>query len=1120
MIKKRVLMFLFVFMGFLAVSAQRTITGKVTDSSGEPLSEVLISPTEGAGEAISDENGNYRIEVSDTAPTLLFEYVGEKQMEVPITGNVVNVVYAVSEKASKTEKTDQVVVTGFQKIDRKLFTGTADRIRAEDIVIAGVPDVSKSLQGLSAGVDVQNVSGTFGSAPRISIRGNASLNGTNKPLWVIDGVIQEDLINVNAEDFTSGNLNSILTSGVAGLNQDDIKDVQVLKDVSATALYGAQAMNGVIVITTKKGKSGKPSVSYSVNTIIRQSPDANDYDLLDSGSEIDIYREYYAKGLNQMTGLKRAKNYGVLGKMYELMNANVISNNQETGLNEEYLSYYANANTDWFEELFKTSISTQHSLSISGGSENSNYYASLGFYNDAGATISDRVKNYTALLKTDFKISDKFSAGFKLNANYRDQRVPGTRNRTFDPITGQYNRDFDINPFSYALNTSRAMTPYDQNGNLQFYRSNYAPFNILYELEHNYIDIGVKDMSLQTDLKYDITKNLVAKMTLQGRIANTLTEHKIHETANAAEAYRAGTKYGYSGEIETIRDINDFLYENPETPTAERSSILERGGFYNTIEDELRNYNVRTMLEWNPRIGDKHRFTSIIGNEIKYTNRYKRRNDGWGILYDRGGLVATSNMLQKYLNDNGLKQFEYTEFRDRFTGYFATAGYSYDNRYIINGSVRYDGSNQLGNTNSARWLPSWNVSAAWNVQQEAFMQGLTAINLLKLKATYGLTGVMGPNASAMLKLYGNIPLRPTSPDTEPGIEIKDLANKDLTWEKLRELNLGFELGLFNNRIFTEFNYYNRTSEDLIDFTLTSGIGGLNDYRYANVGTMKGEGVELTLRTKNIITENFEWSTQFTYGYNTTRITELENTARIADATQADGAALLGGPQRGLWSIRFAGLDEKGIPTFYDNKGAIVKDIDLQERDKIEDWLVYEGSVSPKGQGGIRNDFRIKNWNFGFNLVYRYGNKIRLGDVYQTDVYNQVQYYDYSSFSKDIADRWVLPGDENYTNIPGILYITENETLDANAYALYNLSDQRIAKGDFIKLKDIYLSYNLPQEWVKNAGISSLKLSFNVNNVALLYSDEKLNGVDPEFYNAGGVALPSQRIYTIGLNVNF
>ena len=258
------------------------------------------------------------------------------------------------------------------------------------------------------------------------------------------------------------------------------------------------------------------------------------------------------------------------------------------------------------------------------------------------------------------------------------------------------------------------------------------------------------------------------------------------------------------------------------------------------------------------------------------------------------------------------------------------------------------------------------------------MSGIKGINLLKLKGTYGLTGYVGPSANAALTIYAKRTIRPTTNDNETYLYIDDLKNEDLTWEKLKELNLGFELGLFNNRIYTEFNYYNRNSYDLIDYITTSGIGGVKT-KLGNVGDMKSHGVEVTLKTKNVDAKNFKWETLFTFNYHKSEVKELQTFDRISDALDPTGHAMLGYADKGLWSIPFAGLDEYGVPMFYDNEGNVVNEVDLQNRTDIADWMVYEGPVTPKYQGGFINKFKYKNWSLSCNIVYKAGNKIRLND---------------------------------------------------------------------------------------------------------------------------------------------
>lgn len=396
--------------------------------------------------------------------------------------------------------------------------------------------------------------------------------------------------------------------------------------------------------------------------------------------------------------------------------------------------------------------------------------------------------------------------------------------------------------------------------------------------------------------------------------------------------------------------------------------------------------------------------------------------------------------------------------------------------------------------------------------EEEFMKGFTWITSLRPKISYGYNGIMGPVASAALKIYAEQTMRPNHNETSNYID--DLANEKLTWEKMYELNTGLEYAFFNRRISGEITYYNRKSIDLIDVIYTSGIGGKR-IKIGNIGNLKAHGIEFSVTTKNISTPTFSWSTSLNLNFHHSEITKLQQSARIADAISNLGAPLLGYPQRGLFSIPFAGLNKDGIPTFYGKNGEIVYNIDLQSREDIVSQLKYEGPLEAKSYGGLINTLNYKNFGLTFGFVYRWGNVIRLDDAFSAT------YDDYRSFTKELKNRWILPGDENITTIPAIL---DKRTMDKNSwynmYELYNKSTERVTKGDFIRLKDISLSYTLPQEISKKFYCNVLRVSLQATNLWLVYADKKLNGMDPEFFASGGVSLPIPKMYTFTLNVGF
>ncbi|MGQ1911377.1 SusC/RagA family TonB-linked outer membrane protein [Marinifilum sp. RC60d5] len=1084
----------------------KKLRGRVTDANGVLLPGVSVLFKGTNFGTSTDINGNYSLlQHNNSNGILVFSFIGMKTREISIGDQ--EIVDAVLDYTDE-KLLEVVVTTGYQKIDRKLFTGAASKIYQKQIELNGIPDASRFLQGHVAGMQIENISGTFGTAPIVRIRGNASVNGSNKPLWVVDGVVLEDIIELTNDDLTSGNLSTVLSSGLLGINPYDIESYQILKDASATALYGAKAMNGVIVITTKKGKRGKPTVSYSGSVSIKQKPSYSQFDVLTSDKEMEVYQELYDKDWIDISTAASASNRGALSKMFHLIANNELSWGPDGGLNYDFLSKYANSNTDWFDVLFRNSLSQQHSFGISGGSDHSRLFSSIGFYNDAGQTVSDKIKNYTASIKGDFDISEKFKLGFKLSGNIRDQQLPGSRDRKFEPITGVYERNFDINPFNYALYTGRSIRPYDDNGDLEYFRHDYAPFNILYELNHNYVNIDVDDFLFQGDLQYKVNSRLKVKSIFQGRWVNTLREQKIHESSNQAEVYRADNPL--------FVNSNKYLFDDPEAPEKDPYTVLPQGGFYNTTKNSLTSYFMRNIVEWSPKFSDEHITNFLIGQEVRYTNRSEIYKETWGYLYDKGGLVVSDPNFKRYLVFRDLDYFYDTDDRYRFIGAFATGSYSYLGKYIFNATFRFDGDNRQGKIAKSRYLPTWNFSLAWNLHAEKFMSKYSFIDLFKVKATYGLSGDNGIGASKSLVLRDYEPLRPNENDRESVLYIENLANKNLRWEKLYEFNFGFELGLINNRIYLDLEYYKRYSKDLLGLLTTSGIGG-ETYKYGNVGELKMDGFEATVFTKNINKEKFSWSTKFTFSYSKDKITEYSDEPRIADAIQSLGTNLKDYSAGSLFSIPFAGLDTNGVPQFYGPDGELTQKINLQNRLDILKYLKYEGPVTPRGFGGLNNTFSYNNFSLSVGIHFRYGNKIRLEDAYSDS------YDDYSSLPGGLKDRWRSSGDENSTNIPAILSWQFSEQLsDAglNPYQLYNKSDVRVADGGFVRLKDVSLDYQIPQNWLKNGFINSANLRFQAYNLALLYSDSKLNGIDPEYFQSGGISLPMARTYTFSVNLNF
>ncbi len=1040
---------------------------------------------------------------------------GAKQLEISYIGfqtQTVNIKEQLKITLQpESQAMEEVVVTGMQRMDKRLFSGATVKLDAEKMKIDGVADISRSLEGRVAGVAVQNVSGTFGSAPKIRVRGATSIFGSSTPLWVVDGVIQEDAISVSSDALATGDVETLLSSSIAGLNADDIESFQILKDGSATSIYGARAMAGVIVITTKKGKAGQSRINYTGEFTMRMKPSYNNVNVMNSQDQMAVYKELADKGwLNfsgdATNGLYNAATSGVYGKMWHLIN----TYNPTTGMfalantpeaRNAYLQSAEKRNTDWFDELFSPNVMHNHSVSISSGSDKATFYASLSMMNDPGWYKQSQVKRYTANLNTTYNVSKHLSLNLNSNAYHIDQNAPGTMAQNVDYVNGEISREFDINPYSYALNSSRTMDASET------YTRNYAGFNIHNELANNYMEIAQTGFKIQGELKWKPLAELEfsALGAIQYKIYSN--EHHIKDDANQANAYRA---MGNS----VIRDENNKLYSDPDHPYDLPISVLPEGGIYRRNDRKIKGTSFRATASWNRMWKENHLTNVYAGMETNASDAGASSFNGWGMQYNQGETPYYVYQFFKQGIEQGTSYYSLGHSHYRSAAFFLNANYSYKQRYSLNGTIRYEGMNQMGKTRQARWLPTWNISGRWNLDEEDFFVPIKHIlSTTALRLSYSLTGDRPPTNNAELIVYSTTPFRPFTSVQESALYISQLGNSDLTYEKKHEFNVGLDLAFLNGRIGLTMDAYTRNNFDLIGHTKTQAVGG-ESIKAANVASMKSKGFEMGINSVNIKTKNFSWSTDFNYSVYKNEVTELNAVATVMDYISGTGFTLPGYPHRGLFSIPFAGLDSDGIPMFYNEKGEITStDLSFQGSDDFS-WLKYEGPTEPTFTGSLGNTFNYKNFRLNLYLTYSGGNVVRLDPAFRCS------YSDFDATTREFKNRWMQPGDEHKTNIPAILsyrQYRENTEL-RNAYSAYNYSTERVAKGGFIRLKEISLAYEFPRKWVSALHVSNLSLKVQATNLCLLYADKKLNGQDPEFVNAGGVASPMPRQFTLTLRL--
>lgn len=1112
-------MCLLVFVSLAAIAqSEDIITGTVKTEQGETLVGAYVNVVGTQIKAVTNAKGQFTINATP-GQTLQVSYIGMATRRVKITALSMDITLY-----DNSHQVDEVVITGYQNIRNRVYTGAATSVKMNDIKLEGIADVSRMLEGRVPGLSIQNISGTFGSAPRINIRGGASIIGNVQPLWVIDGAVYEDLVHLSIDQLASGDAVTLISSAVSGLNPADIQDIQVLKDASATSVYGARALNGVIVITTKSGRKNSPlRISYSTENTVRLKPRYADFDLLNSQETMSLYQEMNDKGYFGISNSLYGRRSGIYYQLYK----GISTINPATGTyylpntpdaKMDFLRKREYANTNWFDLLFTMKPITNHSITLSGGGKNTATYASIGFYYDGGWTIADNVRRLTANIKNTFYINDKLITTLTAQGNIRSQKAPGTMPQRKNNAIGTFERDFDINPFSYALGTSRTLRPYNENGSLEYYRNNWAPFNILNEYANNKMNINVLDFKLQGEATYRVNTDLAIKTLVSTRQAYTTTTHEVYENSNVVQAYRAN-------ENPFVAQQNIYLVHDKDNPLLQPKVGLTHGGILNKTEASLKSFLARIAFDFDKRI-DQHDVKAFAFTEIRSAVRTVNPFQGYGIQYDRGNQIYTNPLIFDKLINEGNSYFNLHKRNDRGVTFSFNGTYGYAGKYIFNMVFNCEGSNTSGKGARALWLPTWNIGAKWNIDQEAFMKGNSTISRLALRTSYGLTAKMNEeaiNANSIFK--GGIVNRYHFKDRENKLNILHLENRDLTWEKMYELNIGVELGLFNNRISTTLDVYQRNTFDLIDLVRTSGVGG-QYYKYANFGDMRTRGIELGVHTKNIVTETFNWSTSLTLSAMNQKITRLLNTPNAFDMVAGRGRGnIVGYPRGSLFSFNFQGLNNNGLPTFdfglYPSSQGEYSNIagaDFLDTQYAKSYLLYHGPIEPQVIGGLSNTLKYKDWELSFFVTMQAGNKIRLNPTFDPE------FGDLNVFSKSYYNRWLNPGDELKTDIPvlpsqELIAKVGKENIE-RAYNTYNYSQKMVADGSFVRMKNISLGYNIPDKFLKKMKLHTMNLRLNVTNPFLIYSDKKLKGQDPEYYKSGGVSLPTPKQYTLTLNIGF
>lgn len=1029
---------------FAEVLQERTVTGVVTSGTdGEALIGVSVQVKERPQVGtITDFEGRYSLQARSNE-TIVFSYIGFKSQEVKASKTVVNV-----ELEEDSEILDEVVVVGYGTMKRSDLTGSVVSVGEDEIKQSIVTSLDQALQSKAAGVSVTQNSGTPGGGISVSIRGINSLNG-NEPLYVIDGVA------------ISGN-NDSNSSVLSSINPSDVVSMEILKDASATAIYGSRASNGVVLITTKQGQAGKTRITYEGYYGLQQLP--------------------------KKLGVMNLREYAE----YQNLRAEVIGFGERAEFADISL---LGEGTDWQGEIFQNASMHNHQLNISGGNDNVKYSLSAGYLQQEGIAIGSDFERFSARVNMDNKITKWLSTGLRASV------AQTTQNNTID--SGNIIRTaIEQLPDTPARNPDGSWGAQAENMYGTYFSNPVA--EALMRENYN------RGLQMYVDFFADVTlwKGLVFRAEYAGNYYYSNT-------------YQYTPSYDYGHYVQ--------------------SSTGSRGA------NNGSNWTLKTYLTYNGTFG-KHNISVMAGHEAQ-ENSYET-------LYASRDNYLFNTIHELNMGDSSTAKNSSGRGSSAIESYYGRLNYGYDDRYLATFTVRGDGSSSFGPAN--RWGVFPSMALAWKINNEKFLKDVKWLNNLKLRLGWGLVG----NQSASSYSYG-VTMASAASIWGTGFYAGNYPNDKLKWEETKAWNAGIDLNLFDNRVEFIFDTYLKNTDNLLmQASLPSYVTGIINSPWVNAGAMENKGAEFTLNTVNISKKDFTWRTGITISFNKNKITKLyTETAGLSgtiDGAQTLTYSTVGQPVGQYYGYKVIGmfkeesdfyqrdadgnflLDKNGnrLPVALPENQHIAKDevwvgdyifedlngdgvIDEQDR-------TYLGNPEPKFSYGFNNTFTYKGFDMNIFINGVYGNK--LVNLFRKDFTNPMRNSNLLKEATGIAHVELIdPAQpEEIWNVhvsnPESATVQRLNTADGNDNN--RMSSRFVEDGSYLRIKNISLGYTFPQKWTRKWHIENLRVYMNIQNA---FTFTKYKGYDPEVgaYNYNvllrGVdyaRYPSQRIYTVGLNLSF
>ncbi|WP_245971217.1 SusC/RagA family TonB-linked outer membrane protein [Sphingobacterium puteale] len=1082
------------------------VRGKVIDSLGNTIPGVSIHNLQDDSQTISSGNGDFELDVASSDIQLSFRHVSFNEKVMHFSPEQIARPIRVMLSA-KESMLNEIMITGYQRISKERSPGAYTSISNDQLNKQINTDLTSALEGQVAGLTyIKNPTRSGADSPVLRGIGTYSSQVTTNPLIVVDDLPTEFTLN--------------------DINPYDVESVTVLKDATAASIYGARAANGVIVVTTKKGKGQGVSVSFNMDQFITQKPDiskmhyARTSDLIDY--EIDVYKKELSRYANSESlfnyygrlGSGSLKYYSPLYDLFRKESIGAISQQErEATINSWRSNDYIK---EFTENVWQNEIRQRYNASISQNSSKSNTFVSFNYDKGKGQVVNEKNDKFNLYLKSGFNLTKWLSATVGLNGTYTvNKETDGVYNNVF--LQPRYARIKDesgnlvytpyvelsssVGPGS-AINGETA-EQIAANGNLKS-----TSFNVLEALGEGIESNKSLGLRAFTSLRANIYKGL------------------SFQTQFSYELGQAARESFYDEDSYMMRVASNAMVSYNDA-TGIYTKNLPAGGRYYQFESKRYSYTFRNQFNYDNTFGQygQHQLTALAGFEMRQSHVPRSIEQ---LLLGYNPVTLTSTTIDwATLSKTGITSYVYggnnrlsdlnggaqTETLHRYTSLYANAGYTYNNRFNLTGSIRVDQADLFGVDPKFKYRPLWSVGAGWNVSNESFMKNEDWLNSLKLRATYGITGNVDQASSS----YGTATWK--SDKLFPYLqylEQRSLPNPMLRWEKTTTTNLGVDFSIFDNRLSASIDAYNRYSSDLLVNSVLDPTVGASS-RVINNGALRNKGIEFNINGVWLKKKDLTASTQLVFSFNKNKVEKVNGLTSTAQSYVGSPSNYFfkGSSYNSIMAYRYGGM-VNGYPYFLDQNGesnvvfdengtpTSIKDI------TSPDALVNMGTLFPKYTGSINQRLRYKAFDLSAMFVFSGGHKLRKDAI---DLASD------KLTNAGLINRWAEGADNDYPRLL-VDYPDKLRTDASKLSTLWRYSDKQIVSADYIKLRNVAVGYQLPKQLAQKAGMQNVKLTLQVNN--LWTWSAAGDDIDPEAYslNSGTRNLPLAKSFLMGLSLTF